>query len=149
MPGLLRKWGQPLMDKTLNYLALARKAGRIELGEEPVGAAARAQHARLVTVAQDASDHTWRRAKSFVAGTEQLCIRVPFTKDQLGQAVGRTSLAIAAFTDPALALAFVKALEQPETYREILEQLDKRTKRIRQRKNEARAHLRNKQRGKK
>ena len=29
------------MDKALNYLALSRKAGLIELGEEPVGAAAR------------------------------------------------------------------------------------------------------------
>lgn len=137
------------MDKALNYLALARKAGRVELGEEPVGAAARAQHARLITVAQDASDHTWRRALSFVAGSEQQCVRVPFSKDQLGQAIGRTSLAIAAFTDPALALAFLKALDQPERYRDALENLDKRTKRIQQRQAEAKAHLRNKQRGKK
>ena len=108
------------MDKALNYMALARKAGRIELGEEPVGAAARAQHARLVVVAQDASDHTWRRAKSFVAGTQQQCIRVAFTKDELGQAIGRSSLAIAAFTDAPLALAFVKALGQPEKFGEVM-----------------------------
>ena len=137
------------MDKALNYMALARKAGRIELGEEPVGAAARAQHARLVVVAQDASDHTWRRAKSFVAGTQQQCIRVAFTKDELGQAIGRSSLAIAAFTDAPLALAFVKALGQPEKFGEVLESLDKRSQRIRQRQTEAKAHLRNKQRGKK
>ena len=137
------------MDKALIYLALARKAGRIELGEEPVGAAARAQHARLVIVAQDASDHTRRRAMSFVAGTEQLCIRVPFTKDQLGQSIGRTSLAIAAFTDPALAQAFLKALDQPETYQTELDSLSRRTARIQQRQKEAKAHMRNKQRGKK
>ena len=41
MTGLSRKWSMP-MDKSLNYLSLARKAGRVELGEEPVGAAARA-----------------------------------------------------------------------------------------------------------
>ena len=117
------------MHKALNYMALARKAGRIELGEEPVGSAARAQKARLVVVANDASDHTWRRAKSFVAGTQQQCIKVPFTKDELGEAIGRTSLAIAAFTDPALALAFVKALDA-EQYREVLESLDKRTRRV-------------------
>ena len=135
------------MDKALNYMALARKAGRIELGEEPAGAAARAQHARLIVVANDASDHTWRRAKSFVAGTDQQCIKVPFTKDQLGLAVGRTSLALAAFTDPAMALAFVKALEQPEQYKAVMESLDKRTQRIRQRQQEAKAHARNKSRG--
>ena len=135
------------MDKALNYIALARKAGRIELGEEPVGAAARAQHARLVVVASDASDHTWRRAKSFVAGTQQQCVKVPFNKDQLGQAIGRTELAIAAFTDPALALAFVKALDNPAKYAEVLENLDKRTQRIRQHQKEEKAHQRNKAMG--
>jgi len=137
------------MDKALNYLALARKAGRVELGEEPAGAAARAQHARLIIVASDAGDHTWRRAKSFVAGTGQICLKVPYTKDEVGQAIGRTSLAIAAFTDPALALAFVKALGQPEKYSEELEALENRTQRVRQRQQEAKAHQKNKQMGKK
>ena len=137
------------MDKALNYMGLARKAGLIELGEEPVGAAARAQHARLVVVAKDASDHTWRRALSYVAGTEQLCIRVDMTKDQLGLAVGRTSLAVAAFTNPALALAFVKALGQPEKFKTELESLEKRTKRVQQRRSEEKAHLRNKKMGRK
>ena len=135
------------MDKTLNYLALARKGGRAELGEEPVGAAARAVKARLVFVAGDASDHTWRRAKSFVAGTDQQCVRVPFTKDEFGMAIGRTSLALAAFTDPAMALAFLKALDKPELYKEALESLDNRTKRIQQRQSEERAHQKNKKMG--
>ena len=137
------------MDKALNYLSLGRKAGRLELGEEPVGAAARAKKARLILVASDAGDHSWRRAKSFVSGTEQLCLKVPFTKDQLGQAIGRTSLAMAAFTDPALALAFVKALGEPDKYKDILEALDKRTQRIRQRQKEAKAHEKNVRIGKK
>ena len=137
------------MDKALHYLALARKAGLAELGEEPTGAAARAQHARLVIVASDAGDHTWRRAKSFVAGTNQLCLKVPFTKDDIGAAIGRTSLAIAAFTDPALALAFVKALDQPEKYSQELEALENRAQRVRQRRQEAKAHLKNRQMGKK
>lgn len=135
------------MDKALNYLALARKAGRIELGEEPVGAAARAKKALLIAVASDATDHTWRRAKSFVAGSEQICLKVPFTKDQLGQIIGRTELALAAFTDPALALAFLKALGQPDRYKAELESLDRRTKRVQKRQQEAKAHERNKAMG--
>ena len=135
------------MDKARNYLSLARKAGRMELGEEPAGAAARAQKARLLIVAQDAGDHTWRRAKSFVSGTEQLCIKVPYTKDQLGQAIGRTSLALAAFTDPALALAFAKALEQVDA--EVIEKLQVRTARIAQRQKEAKAHKHNQRRARK
>lgn len=137
------------MDRALNYIGLARKAGLIELGEEPVGAVARARKARLVVVAQDATDHTWRRAKSFVAGSEQICLKIPYTKDQLGQAVGRSELALAAFTDPALALAFCKALEQPDRYRAEIESLEKLSTRIRQRKKEADAHKRNKKMGKK
>ena len=137
------------MDKALNYMALARKAGRIELGEEPVGAAARAQKARLVIVASDASDHSWRRARSYVANTEQLCIRVDFSKDQLGQAIGRTDLAMAAFTDPAMALAFVKALGDPQRFSAELESLSKRADRIRRHQAEEKAHRKNKRFGKK
>ena len=137
------------MDKALNYMALARKAGRIELGEEPVGAVARAVKACLVIVAKDASDHSWRRAKSFVAGTSQQCIRLPYSKDEMGMAIGRTSLAMAAFTDPSMALAFVQALPQPEQYGQELEALAGRTNRVRQRQKEAKAHLKNVRKGKK
>ena len=137
------------MDKALNYLALARKARLIEAGEEPVGAAARAQHARLIVVASDASDHTWRRAKSFAAGTAQQTLRVPFTKEELGFAVGRQELAIAAFTDAALAASFVKALPQPEKYKAVLEALEAKAARQRQRQKEAKAHEKNVRVGKK
>jgi ribosomal protein L7Ae-like RNA K-turn-binding protein len=136
------------MHKALNYMGLARRGGRIELGEEPCGAAARAGHARLIVVAADASPHTWRRAKSYAAGTDQQCVRVPFSKDELGEAIGRTSLAMAAFTDPALALAFVRALDEQEQYREVLEQLDAKTRKLKQRQDEAKAHQRNVRMGK-
>ena len=137
------------MDKALNYMALARKARLIEAGEEPVGAAARAQHAWLIVVASDASDHTWRRAKSFVAGTTQQTLRVPFTKEELGFAVGRQELAVAAFTDAALAASFVKALPQPEKYKAVLEALEAKAARQRQRQKEAKAHEKNVRMGKK
>ena len=136
-------------NRALNYLALAKKGRLVELGEEPVGAVTRAVKARLVVVANDASDHTWRRAKSFVAGTEQQCIRVPFTYEELGFVVGRTSLAIAAFTDAALALAFVKALPAPEKFKDVADALDLKAQKLRQRKEEAKAHQRNVRKGKK
>ena len=135
--------------KVLNYLALAKKGRLVELGEEPVGAVTRAVKARLVVVASDASDHTWRRAKSFVAGTEQQCIRVTFTKDELGFVVGRTSLAIAAFTDAAMSAAFVKALPDVAKHAAVLEVLETKTAKLKQRKDEAKAHHRNIRIGKK
>jgi hypothetical protein len=136
------------LDRALNYLALGKKARLVELGEEPVGASARGNHARLVVVASDASDHTWRRAKSFVAGTDQQCIRAPFGKVEMGFAVGRTELALAAFTDAAMALAFLKALPDPNAYSAAVESLEKRNQRLQQRKTEAKAAQHNKRFGK-
>ena len=135
--------------RALNYLALAKKGRLIELGEEPVGAITRAGKGYLVVVASDASDHTWRRAKSFVAGTDQQCVRTPFTKEELGFVVGRTSLAIAAFTDASMALAFVKALPDQEKVKEAVEFLEAKSRKLRQRKKEADAHRRNVRMGKK
>ena len=137
------------MDKALNYLALAKRGRLVELGEEPVGAVTRTGKGYLVVVAKDASDHTWRRAKSFVAGTEQQCLSVPFTKEELGLVVGINSLSIAAFTDVALALAFVKALPDQEKVKKEAEFLEAKSKKMRQRKKEADAHKKNVRFGKK
>ena len=144
-----KKWRQKMDNKALNYLALARKGGRAELGEEPVGAAARALKAHLILVAGDASDHTWRRAKSYAAGTDQQCIRLECTKDEMGFVIGRTSLAIAAVTDVQLALALVNSLGQPEKYKQCLEVLETKAQRLKKRQAEAKAHQRNVRKGKK
>ena len=136
------------MDRALNYLALARKAGLVELSEEPVGAAARANHARLVIVASDASDHSWRRALSFVDHTGQQCLRVGYTKVELGIAIGRQELAMAAFTEPGLALKFVEALSQNEKYKAVIEDLQNRTARVLKHQQEQKAHQRNVRMGK-
>ena len=137
------------MDKALNYLALARKGGMAELGEEPVGAITRSGKGYLVIVASDASDHTWRRAKSFVAGTEQQCVRVKFTKDEMGFAIGRTSLAIAAITDVSLALAMANALGEPEKHKAAIEVLTQKAAKAKKRQAEAKAHQKNLRKGKK
>ena len=136
-------------NKVLNYLALARKGGRAELGEEPVGAVARALKAHLIIVAGDASDHTWRRAKSFAAGTDQQCIRLSCTKEEMGFVVGRQSLAIAAITDVLLALAMVETLGEPEKHKAALEVLREKARKLKQRQAEAKAHQRNVRKGKK
>ena len=137
------------MDRALNFLALGKKARLVELGEEPVGAITRAGKGYLVVVASDASDHTWRRAKSFVAGTDQQCIKVPFTKDELGFVIGRTSLAIAAITDAAMAASLVKALPDVAKHTAALAVLEEKAAKLKQRKAEAKAHQRNVRFGKK
>ena len=137
------------MDKAMNYLSLARKGGLAELGEEPAGAAARAGKAYPILVAEDASDHTWRRALSFAAGTDQQCVRIPATKDRMGQAIGRQALSIAAITDPSLALALISALPEPGKYAGAAGVLAEKVRKGKQRRAEAKAHERNKRTGKK
>ena len=137
------------MDKALNYLALARKGGRAELGEEPVGGAARAGKAYVILVASDAGDHTWRRAKAFAAGTQQQAVKLPYTKDEMGFAIGRQALAIAAITDVQLALALVQSLPEPQKYAETLAVLTEKAQKLKQRQKEAQAHKKNVRFGKK
>ncbi|MDD6966074.1 MAG: 50S ribosomal protein L7 [Firmicutes bacterium] len=138
-----------MVSKALNYLSLARKGGLAELGEEPVGDLSRTGKAYVIAVASDASDHTWRRAKAYAAGTEQQCIRLPFTKEEMGEAVGRESLAIAAISDAALALALVQSLPEPEKYQAAIQVLTAKTQKLKKRRQEAKAHLRNVRKGKK
>ncbi|MDY4221656.1 MAG: 50S ribosomal protein L7 [Candidatus Faecousia sp.] len=138
-----------MVSKALNYLSLARKGGLAELGEEPVGDLSRTGRAYVIAVASDASDHTWRRAKAYAAGTEQQCLRLPFTKEEMGEAVGRESLAIAAISDAPLALALVQSLPEPDKYQAAIQALTAKSQKLKKRRQEAKAHLRNVRRGKK
>lgn len=138
-----------MKPNAINYLSLARKAGRIEVGEEPAGAAARSGHARLLLVASDAPDNTRRRAKNFVAGTDQQMVVLPFTKEEMGTALGRTVVALAAMTDPAMALSFLKALEDEARYGKAIEALTIKADRFRRHQLEEKAHQRNLRMGKK
>lgn len=130
-------------NKALQLISIARKGRKIELGEEPVNAVTRASKARLVIVACDASDHAVRRVRSFVAGTKQPYLTVPFEKDVLGGAMGVSSCAMAAFTDVRLALAFVKALGEDGKHAALLADLEQRSKRVAQREKEEKAHHNN------
>ena len=138
-----------MVSKALNYLSLARKGGLAELGEEPVGDLSRTGRAYVIAVASDASDHTWRRAKAYAAGTEQQCLRLPFTKEEMGEAVGRESLAIAAISDAPLALALAQSLPEPDKYQAAIQVLTAKSQKLKKRRQEAKAHLRNVRRGKK
>ncbi len=131
----------------LNRLGLARKAGYLELGEDAVNGAARARHARLLIVASDAGDHTVRRAKNFAATAVCPLIVVDSTKAELGYAVGRATCAIAALTEPGIALSFAKALGTlPEADLQLLEQRDEKANKLRK---EAKIHKKNLKTGKK
>lgn len=102
------------MNKLLNLIGLAKKAGKLEVGEEPVGAAARSKHARLILIASDAADNTRRRALHFGEAGECICLEIPPTKEDLGRALGRTSCALLALTDIGFAEAVAKKLAESD-----------------------------------
>ena len=135
-------------QKALRLLGLARKARLLEIGEEPVGIACRSGKARLLLVARDAGDHTFRRARSFVSGSKCPYVCVPFTKDELGDGLGCNACALCALLDPAFAKSFLEALGEEE-HDEILTQLTMQTQRMQRRRQEAEAHRKNVKMGKK
>lgn len=136
-------------DRALGLLCLAKKGGNLQLGEEGAGAACRAGHARLILLASDAAGNTQRRAENFSQGGRIPIRSLPYGKETLGNAFGRAVCAIAALTDVSLALAFVRALGEPERDGPLLEDLERRTQRVRQRRKEEQAHRRNLRHGKK
>ena len=136
-------------DKALGLLSLARKAGRIEVGEAPVGMAVRAGKAKLVLMASDASDHTIRKTRNLVAGTDQPLQKVPYDKDTLGNTMGYSPISVCALTDPALALNFVRALAPDAQNGELSALLQERADKARRRQIEQKAHRANVRRGKK
>ena len=139
------------MNNILSMLGLAKKAGRLEIGEEPVGAAARARDARLILLASDAADNTLRRARHFADAGACLLTQIPATKDELGSAVGRTSCAMLAVTDIGFADAVAKklaALDEAK-YGVLSEKLSVKAARAAERKKEQARHDKNVRTGKK
>lgn len=139
------------MEKILSMIGLAHKAGRVEIGEEPVGSAARAKKARIILVAGDAAAGSVRRAMAFAGTGNCLCLVIPTTKEELGRALGRTSCAMAAVTDIGFAEAIVKKLAalDPERYAPAAERLEIKARRAAQRRAEQAQHEKNLRRGKK
>lgn len=134
----------------LSLLGLALRGGRLVAGEEPVEGAARAKDARVLLLAADAADNTRRRCEHFAQAGNCLWLRLPFTKAELGRAVGRTSVAIVAVTDIGLANAVVRRLAEldPVKYDEAAAKLELKAKRAAERKAEMLAHEKNLRRGK-
>ena len=97
-------------DPILHLIGLARKAGRLEIGEEPVGAVCRARQAKLVLIAGDAAPNTFRRAAHFGEAGNVLWLSIPQTKAELGACLGRSSCAMLALTDVGFASALLKKL---------------------------------------
>ena len=137
-------------DPILHLLGLAKKAGRLEIGEEPVGALCRARHARLILLTSDAAPNTRRRCAHFGEIGNVLWLELPATKAELGFCLGRTSCAMLALSDAGFAASIVEKLsaQNPERYGPAAQQLRTKADRMLQRQREKRQHEKNLRQGK-
>jgi len=137
-------------NRILSLLGLALRGRHLAVGEEPVEAVARARDARVILLASDAADNTRRRVEHFADAGQCIWLRVPFTKEELGGAVGRNATAIVAVTDIGLANAVVHRLAEldPKRYEESAKRMEVKAQRAAQRKAEQLAHEKNVRTGK-
>ena len=117
-------------DKALGLLGLARKAGKLQTGEETVSAMLAEKHARLTVLASDAGEATARKIRGLAAGSRQRVLTIPYDKLRLGAVLGRPAVSVAAFADVSMALAFAKALPEGAADPELLEDLERRVARV-------------------
>ena len=123
-------------NNVLSLLGLALRGGRLVVGEEPAALAAKAGQARLLLTSSDAAGNTLRRAEHLAEEGHCLHLTLPFSKAELGGALGRGSAAVAALTDTGLAAAVAERLAQldQERYGEAAARMDLKRRRATERK---------------
>jgi ribosomal protein L7Ae-like RNA K-turn-binding protein len=123
-------------DNVLNTLGLARRAGALAVGEEPVAEACRTKKARVLLVAADAAENTGDKAGRLAGLCAAPVAVLPYDKAQVGFALGRSSCALLAVTDMGLAASLVGKLAaaQPERYGQTAAALEEQARRFQRRK---------------
>ena len=124
------------MDRNLQLLGIAKKAGLLAVGGDDVSAAARTGKARLIISASDASGGSLRRAQINAETGDALCVTVPYTKFELGSVTRRGSPGTVAFLDAGLAAGFMKGLAgiEPERYSNTADLLEEEARLIKNKK---------------
>ena len=120
------------MNRNLQLLGMAKKAGLLAIGGESVSAAAWSGKAAAIISASDASQGSIRRARENAKCCGVVHIVVPYTKFEFGNAAGRGSPGTLAILDAGLAAGFIGRLaeSEPERYGEMAEVIAKSAGRI-------------------
>ena len=122
-------------ENTLRLVGLALRAGRLEAGEDAAAEACQYRRARLVLLAADAAEGTASRALRAAGECGCVSLETPWSKAELGAALGRGSCAVAAVTDLGLAQAVAGKLADadPARYGGAAERLLRKAERVRER----------------
>jgi ribosomal protein L7Ae-like RNA K-turn-binding protein len=127
-----------MTDKALKLLGLMRPAGAVEIGADRAAEAARAGKVRALLLASDASEAAVRKAGYALEGKSALNLKLPYTREELSDALGVGDCTMAAITDMGFAEAFVRQLaaEDPESYADAAAVLAERHEKMRRRRSE-------------
>ena len=118
-----------MTDSALSLLGLALRGNRLAVGEEPVAEACKTGRAKLVLTAADAAPNSVERAQRWAQAGAVPWIPAPWTKEELGGALGRSVCAMAALTDRGLAAALAAKLAlRDEALRPIASLLEEKKK---------------------
>ncbi len=95
------------MDKILNLISIATKAGKVKTGEFLTTKALQECDCHLVVIATDTSEKSTKRLKGIAEnyGCESI---VYGTKEELGKFTGKKEKSVIAITDEGLAKAIAK-----------------------------------------
>ena len=97
-----------MQSELLRFLGLMRRAGKLSIGEEGTGQAARAGKAKLILLARDASDNARDRAEGFARRGGTPLVRIYADKAALASALGVAGGAMAAVCDAGFARALLE-----------------------------------------
>lgn len=129
-------------ESVLGLLGIAMRGSKLALGEQPVADAAQVKKARLILLACDAAENSKKRARALSERYGMPLIELSCSKEQLGGALGRASLAICAVTDMGIAAAAAKQLAAgDEALRPIAEEMAEKQSRMQKRKHKNKKQL--------
>ena len=97
-----------MQSDLLRFLGLMRRAGKLSMGEQGTGQAARAGKAKLILLASDASANAADRAESFAQRAGVPAVRLTATKAELASALGVAGGAMGAVCDEGFAEALLE-----------------------------------------
>lgn len=116
--------------RILNLLGLARRGGNLAMGEEPVSDVCQQHKARVVFLANDAGDTICHRAARMAESGNAPLVILPWTKVEVGSALGRATCALLALTDQGLASTVISRLaETDESLKELANAMNEKTAR--------------------
>ena len=123
-------------DACTRLLGLALRGGNLVTGSDAVQSAAYAGQIRLLMISADASPHVCRDAQMWAERGNCTLIALPCDKAELGGALGRGNVAVAALTDTGLAAAVAERLARidPERYAATAERFRRKVERAGERK---------------